>query len=60
MDRINQTSAENEQAIKFHLEMDKKLGRIDKSSWPEWLVEIYNKKQIQEKGNLYENTSEYE
>lgn len=45
MDRINQTSAENEQAIKFHLEMDKELGRTDKRAWPEWLVEIYEKQQ---------------
>lgn len=51
MQRLNRTKAEMEQAIEFHLRLDKKLGKTDKKSWPPWLLEIYKKRGGDRDGN---------
>ena len=51
MNRPNQTRLEIEQAIQFHLRLDKKFGNKNKSSWPPWLLEIYEKKGGDKDGN---------
>ena len=44
MNKPNQTRPEIEQAIEFHLRLDKKLGKTNRDSWPSWLNEIYEKR----------------
>ena len=43
MIKPNLTKFEITQAIEFHLRLDKKQGKTDKSSWPPWLKEYYEK-----------------
>lgn len=51
MSRPNQTKPEIEQAIEFHLRLDKKLGNTNRDSWPLSLREIYEKRGSDIDGN---------
>ncbi len=45
---LNRTQIEIEQAIEFHLALDKKMGNTDRSSWHPFLLELYKKKKMEE------------